>query len=250
MTTHHRAAQGYTVAAGSIHQVAFDLQRFSEGTPAGEGEAKAAPSAADQAADTSTTADQAAAATKTPDSAPDKQDQQDQQDQTAPTDLLADYKPALPDGMTMDQAAFDQFLPVAKELGLSPDKADKLVGLYAQSAQALANRVVEDINSQCQTNYEAAITAIKADKAFGGSGFEANMGAVNAMLTKYGDAATPESFHTALTALAGVDKEAVAPLMQAFLKMAKDAAPDKTLLSAGGGAKKSLGELLYPNMTK
>lgn len=145
-------------------------------------------------------------------------------------DLLADYKPTLPEGFELDEKAMEAALPIMKELGLSTEQADKLIGLHAQTVQSTAAKVVEDINATCQKNYDDVFAEIKKDKALGGRDFDKNMGQVNALLTKYGDKNTPEQLHTALTALAGFDKEAVKPFFSALAKMARDAADDSTIL--------------------
>lgn len=169
-----------------------------------------------------------------------------QQQQQTTTDHLADYKPTLPEGMQVDQAAYDQFKPIAQEIGLKPEQADKLLGLYAQNVQGLVTRVVDDINSQCQENYDAVIAEVKLDPVLGGINFDGNMRSIDSMLTKYGDDTTPELFRAALTALSGFDKEAVRPLFNAVAKMAKDAAPDVTHI----GKPKSQESDPYPGTPK
>jgi hypothetical protein len=142
----------------------------------------------------------------------------------ASKDLLADYKPTLPEGVELDQAAFEAAMPILKELGVSSEQADKLINLHAQTVQGVANRIVEDINATCQKNYDEIFAEIKKDKDIG----EKSIGQINAMLKKYGGES--EHLHTALTALAGFDKDAVKPFFTALAAIARDAADDTTVL--------------------
>lgn len=160
------------------------------------------------------------------------------------TDAFADYKPELPNGV--NQEMLELALPVFKELGLNPEQADKILPIADKLVQDTVGKVVADINEQCQKNYEDVFAEIKADKQIGGRDFDKNMGQVNALLKKYGDDSTPEQFHSALTALAGFDKEAVKPFFNAIFKMAQDAADDTVIM----GSSKTQEASFYPGLPK
>ncbi|MBP2635050.1 MAG: hypothetical protein H6Q72_957 [Firmicutes bacterium] len=222
MTDQMTAAQGNTNAVES----AFDLQLFAEGDPAPDPVTDPAPS------DPNPTPDPTTEPVNNPD--PTTGNPADPK-----PDLLADYKPTLPEGFTADEAIMGEFLPLAKELGISGEQADKLIGVGAH----LAERVIADINQQCESKYGEAINAIKAEQ---GSDFEKNVGQVNALLTKYGDKNTPEAFQAAMTALAGYAPDAVKPLYDALIKIGKDAAdPSFHMGSSAPSGPKSLGDVLY-----
>src|SRR3546814_5726483 len=74
---------------------------------------------------------------KEPNADPNK-DPAEGKDDTDPEGAPEAYEAfAVPDGMELDQAALDRFSPKFKELGLSQDKAQALVSLYAEHIQAL-----------------------------------------------------------------------------------------------------------------
>jgi hypothetical protein len=162
-------------------------------------------------------------------------------------DLLADWKPKLPDGVEIDQQAFDMVMPVFKELGLNAEQADKLTDVYQTLTKDLGTRIQEDINNVCQTGYDDAIKDLKADKKFGGKAFEENVGHVNAMLEKYGGEEAPKQLQTAFTALAGYDKDAVKPLFTALMKISQDWADPKTKMGSTVKEEKTVAQKHFPN---
>jgi len=86
------------------------------------------------------------------------------------------FKP--PEGMTLDQAMVDQFTPVAKELKISQDGAQKLMDLYAGALKAQGDA------------WKATLTKwgedAKADKEIGGQNLETSVRRANQVLQKYG----------------------------------------------------------------
>src|SRR3546814_11044618 len=82
--------------------------------------------------------------------------------------------------MELDQAALDRFSPKFKELGLSQDKAQALVSLYAEHIQALGEGAGEAFDKayaerkQAETaeQSEQWLDAAKAEKAIGGDKFD------------------------------------------------------------------------------
>jgi len=55
---------------------------------------------------------------------------------------------SLPEGMVLDQPMLDGFLPVARELKLSQDAAQKLVDVYSAGRQAEDERIQADFQAQ------------------------------------------------------------------------------------------------------
>src|SRR3546814_5171527 len=82
--------------------------------------------------------------------------------------------------MELDQAALDRFSPKFKELGLSQDKEQALVSLYAEHIQALGEGAGEAFDKayaerkQAETaeQSEQWLDAVKADKEIGGDKFD------------------------------------------------------------------------------
>jgi hypothetical protein len=202
--------------------------------------------ATNEAVETTTQTTETTETTQSTAQATEQKTEQTERKTEQPADLLAEYKPTLPDGVEIDKAAYDLAMPVFKELGLTPEQADKLTGLYTQLQREFGPRILEDINNQCQTNYDDVMKEIKADKQLG-KNFEQNTGHVNAMLEKYG--ATGEQLHTALTAMAGFDQKSVKPFFVALTKIAQDWADPTTILgnSKPNGGPKTAAEVLYPN---
>lgn len=164
---------------------------------------------------------------------------------TPPTDDVdpfTDYKPDLPDGI--NEEILLEALPIFKEMGLDPSKANMIMPLADKLVQSTVAKVVEDINQQCEANYQEVMDSLANNRKAGGKvEFEKSVGQVNALFEKYG--ATPEQLHTALTAMAGFDKESVKPFFIALTKMAKDAADDVTLL---GGQKPKQQNPRFPGL--
>ncbi len=205
-------AQGNTIAN-------FDLQLFADepavaepaATPAPTGSAEP-PAAPEPPAPEATTTEPTKA--------------EDKPAEPAAADVLADYKPTMPEGFAVNEALMGEFLPTAKELGLNPEQADKLVGLGAKVAQETAQKVVKDINAQCEKGYADFIAAQK------GPDFERDLGNANSLIEKYGGTEAKESMHAALTALSGFSPDAVGPLFNALIAMGKDFADPSVHLGA------------------
>jgi len=91
----------------------------------------------------------------------------------------------LPEGVTLDAKLLEAFTPVAKELGLTQEAAQKLVDLQAGTIQAEA--------TARQEAFEATLnewrTANKADPEFGGAKWEQTKEAAGKLIHRLG---TPE----------------------------------------------------------
>ena len=94
----------------------------------------------------------------------------------------------LPEGFSgLDQAAVEEFMPIAKELGLTQDQAQKMVTLHANAVKSMA----EKITGQQTEAFNAGVAEIKT--AYGPK-YEENMGKVQHLLTQYGgDAVLPHA---------------------------------------------------------
>lgn len=94
-------------------------------------------------------------------------------------ETYADF--TLPDGMEVDKTLLAEFLPVAKELGLTQGQAQKLVDVQAKMVAAR----VDAWNSTLQQWQEAA----KTDKEYGGDNWAKNVEIAQRALNTFG---TPE----------------------------------------------------------
>lgn len=93
----------------------------------------------------------------------------------------------LPDGMELDQVAMDKFKPLAKELELTQDQAQKLVDFYNDGAKTSAD--------ESQTYYSDLMTewqeTVRSDKELGGQNFDASLSFARSALDAF---ATPELY--------------------------------------------------------
>ena len=217
-----------TLAQGNTN-ANFDLQLFADEPAAAEPAATPEPAAAEP-----TPADPV-----TPEATPAEPTKAEPAAKPAAADALADYKPTMPEGFAVNEALMGEFLPTAKELGLNPEQADKLVGMGAKVAQETAQKVAQDINAQCEKGYADFIAAQK------GPDFERDLGNTNALIEKYGGAEAKESMHAALTALSGFSPDAVGPLFNALIAMGKDYADPSFHLGAPAPSGKNT---YYPDL--
>ena len=84
----------------------------------------------------------------------------------------------LPDGYTMDDKALGQFVPLAKEIGLSQAGAQKVVDLY----NGLQVRAAETWQNTVKGWGDEA----KADKEYGGANYAANLAVAQQALKELG----------------------------------------------------------------
>ena len=150
-------------------------------------EAGAAVAAAD--AGTASTAGQDGAAAPTPTTTPDAAAAADagKVEGTKAGDVPETYTLTLPEGF--EAAGLDQvqatFVPVARELGLSNDAAQKLVDLYGQQVQAIGQQQAE----AWQQQVEAWRTEAQADPEIGGAKLPDAIANGKRVLQQFGDKA-------------------------------------------------------------
>lgn len=100
---------------------------------------------------------------------------------TAENGNAAEYADfSLPEGMTLDTVTLDKFRPIAKELGLSQESAQKLVSLVADQRQAEHEAWAAQIDEWANQS--------KADPEIGGAKFDENLAIAQRGYTKF---ATP-----------------------------------------------------------
>lgn len=83
----------------------------------------------------------------------------------------ADIELKLPEGVAMDEALLGEFKPLAKELGLKSEGAQKLVDLFVKAQTEQAAKQLETFEAERKGWAES----LKTDKDFGGSNFDANV---------------------------------------------------------------------------
>lgn len=146
-----------------------------------------------------------------------------------------DFK--FPEGVTVDAAAVENFKTLAKELGLPQAKAQKLVDFQA-AAVAKANADATEAFNKLNESY---VAAAKADKEFGGTDFEKNVGIANAALKQFGDAELTKTLDET-----GLGNHPA--MIRLLWKMGKAIAEDKIATGGSGAAPpKDTASKFYPN---
>lgn len=155
--------------------------------------------------------------------------------QNAAPETYADF--ALPDGVVIDAKAMEQFVPIAKELDLTQDQAQKLVSLRAQQVQAEA------------AAYEALVASwaeeAKADPEIGGDKFDATLKAAQAA---YAEVATPALREMLDSTGYGNHPEVLRMFANVSKRLGLDSKPPTGTDPARG--ERSLAERMYPGMTQ
>lgn len=144
------------------------------------------------------------------------------------------YEFKMPEGIEMDQAAAEAFIPIAKELGLSQEQAQKIVDIQAQAVQ-------RQTEAWLQTQAQWA-DEVRGDKEIGGDRLNESLAQAKRAIDFIGDPAL-----TKLLNETGYGNHPV--LVKAFVKIGKQLAPDNFV----GGRREPSGEkdaakVLFPNM--
>lgn len=141
------------------------------------------------------------------------------------------YEFKAPEGVEqLDPQALAVFEPIAKELGLSQEQAQKLVDIYPQIQQQQAeawSKQVTDWGDQ-----------VKADKEIGGDKLTASVGQAQKALDQFGTPALREYLESS-----GLGNHP--ELVRAFAKVGKMMSEDKIIMPNQGG-QQSMAEILYP----
>lgn len=140
------------------------------------------------------------------------------------------YEFKAPEGVEqLDPQALAVFEPIAKELGLSQDQAQKLVDIYPQIQQQQAeawSKQVTDWGDQ-----------VKADKEIGGDKLTASVGQAQKALDQFGTPALRDYLESS-----GLGNHP--ELVRAFAKVGKMMSEDKIIVPNQGG-QRSAADVLY-----
>jgi hypothetical protein len=150
------------------------------------------------------------------------------------------YNLTAPEGALFDQTHLEQFKQTAKELGLTPEAAQKLVERDNQLLSGFIDRNKQDW--QAQTSKWA--DEVKADKELGGEHFNATVTSARAALDRF---ATPQFKQMLAESGYGNHPE----LVRLFAKVGAAMKEDRMVSTGAPPAqKKSMAELFYPDMAK
>ena len=155
--------------------------------------------------------------------------QPDKEAPAAPVGAPEQYAPVTaPEGLEVDAAAVDSFLPTAKALNLTQEQLQGLVEYQARQAAETQQALVEGWES-----------SLKADKEFGGANYESNKLAALKAVGAFGSPELVEFFNT--TGL-GSHPE----IVKAFAKIGKTISEDRFHPETKTGSQKTLAERMYP----
>lgn len=146
------------------------------------------------------------------------------------------------EGVEIDQGLADQFTPVFKELGLTQEKADKLVKVYAERVAADNKAQHDALVEGWQTKVKGWEETARKDTEYGGEHFDANLKIAQHALGKY---SSPELNKLLVETGLGSHPD----LIRAFVRIGKATAEDQPgqTTAEGSPEAKDLKAVLYPN---
>lgn len=148
------------------------------------------------------------------------------------------YEFAAPEGTELDSEAVAVFEPIARELNLTNEQAQKLVDLYGTRM----TQTVEAQQAAWQKQLETWVSDIKSDKEIGGKAFDQQVNYAKSAITKFGT----DELKQALDATGfGNHPE----LVRVFARIGKAMAEDTFVQSNAASGKRSVEELFYGSQT-
>ncbi|CAI2147149.1 peptidase [Serratia entomophila] len=141
------------------------------------------------------------------------------------------YEFAAPEGQELDANALSVFEPIAKELGLTQEQAQKLVDIYPQIQQQQAeawSKQVADWGEQ-----------VKADKEIGGDKFTASVGLAQRALDQFGNPELREYLQAS-----GLGNH---PALVRFCAKVGNSMAEDSFVVPNQGGQRSTADILYGN---
>ena len=172
--------------------------------------------------------------------ADDKSSDADKSDADGNKDTPGEYAEfTIPEGQELDKGAMDTFKPIAKELGLTQEQAQKLVDVYSGSTADASKVMMEQIDAL----HESWIQEVRNDKELGGVKFDETLATARTFLNGYGD----EQLTQVLNESGLGNHPAVVKL---FYKLGRSMAEDNVNIGAIRNAEGevSLAKRMFPNM--
>ncbi|EBV5163776.1 peptidase [Salmonella enterica subsp. enterica serovar Corvallis] len=143
-----------------------------------------------------------------------------------------EFKPA--EGQELDAAALEQFEPIAREMNLTNEQAQKMVDLYGTKIMPMVQQ--QQVEAWQKTTEQWAAD-VKADKEIGGDKLTGNLSAAQRALAQFG---TPELKEY----LEGTGLGNHPELVKAFVKIGKAMSEDGMVTGKESG-QRSAAEVLY-----
>lgn len=161
----------------------------------------------------------------------DKPDDKEQKQDGAPEK----YEFTAGEGVELDTEALKDFEPVARELNLTNEQAQKLVDAYPKILAGVQQRQAEAWQKQT----EGWAETVKADKEIGGDKLTANLSAAQRALEQFGDPELKEYLDST-----GLGNHPA--LVKAFIKVGKAMSEDKVVTGGHESGGSDLISAFYP----
>lgn len=147
------------------------------------------------------------------------------------------YEWNVPEGFEgdLDQAAIEEFEPIAKELGLTQEQADKMVALHAESLQR-ANQHARDTWAQQMQTWQ---DDLRNDPDFAGAKFDENIGSAMKAVEKFGTPGLKEALES--TGMGNHPE-----LVRTFANIGQAISEDKIVMGGQSQGERSMADRLYP----
>ncbi|HHK9915276.1 TPA: peptidase [Enterobacter hormaechei] len=162
----------------------------------------------------------------------DKSDDKEQKPEGAPEK----YEFTAGEGQELDTAALEQFEPIARELNLTNEQAQKMVDLYGTKIMPM---VQQQQAEAWQKTTEQWAADVKADKEIGGDKLTANLSAAQRALEQFGDPELKEYLDST-----GLGNHPA--LVKAFIKVGKAMSEDKVVTGGHESGGSDLISAFYP----
>ncbi|WQY99898.1 peptidase [Salmonella phage VB_ST_SPNIS2] len=162
----------------------------------------------------------------------DKSDDKEQKPEGAPEKY--EFKPA--EGQELDTSALEQFEPIARELNLTNEQAQKMVDLYGSKIMPMVQQ--QQVEAWQKTTEQWAAD-VKADKEIGGDKLTANLSAAQRALEQFGDPELKEYLDST-----GLGNHPA--LVKAFIKVGKAMSEDKVVTGGHESGGSDLISAFYP----
>jgi len=140
-----------------------------------------------------------------------------------------------PGGMPMDEEALDAFLPIAREIGLTSDQAQRLVDLYAERIAAQTMGQDEAWSRQL----DSWMAECRRDPEIGGPNFEPKVAVARQALDRFGTDDLKGLFDSF-----GIGNHP--ELVRLFYRIGRQTQEDGVAITATPSQARTPGEILYP----
>lgn len=151
------------------------------------------------------------------------------------------YQFTAPEGFegALDEAALESFEPVARELGLTQEQADKLVALHAQNLQQAGEKAQQAHAQQMET----WTNELRNDPEFGGPAFDTNVKAAQKAVAQFGSPGLKEALEES-----GLGNHP--ELVRTFAMIGKAISEDGFVSGGKSDGPRSAADVMYPNQGK